>query len=250
MTSKLAFILFIMISFSAFGQIECNKYGADYIPVDLNDALDYFDCLWSEESQISFKNQEEKQAVGRIHLETGMAIRNSWGFWRGDTEIAKYFHNLGINHPDDMSGIVLTSMHRRLNNKDLALQEQIDYYKAYWAEAEKIEAESSRNEFKEYKIGEKVEFTNDYDFISKSQERKADSYKCIAHGVVMGLDSVELKLKIRLIESCDKKGIIISKVDVYNKVDDSWVIGEKDKIEIMKMGDVRWTPYHLWEMME
>nr|WP_207622433.1 hypothetical protein [Niastella koreensis] len=31
-----------------------------------------------------------------------------------------------------MSSIILTSLHRTLNHKDIQLSEQIDSYKAYW----------------------------------------------------------------------------------------------------------------------
>lgn len=71
-------------------------------------------------------------------------MRNNWGLWSG-SRLAKYFNEMGIFHPDDMSGIILTSFHRHLNGKDLQLDQQIKYYQEYW-EREKKKGERKENE--------------------------------------------------------------------------------------------------------
>ncbi|MES2460743.1 MAG: DUF6794 domain-containing protein, partial [Armatimonadota bacterium] len=43
----------------------------------------------------------------------------------------------GIHHPDDMSGILLTSFWRSLNGKPLLLEAQIQEYQAYWEKVKK-----------------------------------------------------------------------------------------------------------------
>ena len=43
--------------------------------------------------------------------------------------------NLGIYHPDDMSGIILDSYHRYLTGKEIKLEEQIKFYQDYWKKA-------------------------------------------------------------------------------------------------------------------
>jgi hypothetical protein len=60
-----------------------------------------------------------------------MWIRNNWRLW-GGSRLSKYFNDLGIFHPDDMSGIILNSYHRFLLGQDIKLDDQIDYYKDYW----------------------------------------------------------------------------------------------------------------------
>jgi len=60
-----------------------------------------------------------------------MWIRNEWGLWR-KSRFAKYFHNLGIFHPDDMSDIILTSYGRFLHHQDIRLDEQIAFCQTYW----------------------------------------------------------------------------------------------------------------------
>lgn len=87
-----------------------------------------------------FKNMKEDEATAKAHLGLGMWIRNEWIRNRkGESEkpLKKYFNDMGVFHPDDMSGIILTSFHRHLNNKDIKLDEQVRYYKDYWEKLEK-----------------------------------------------------------------------------------------------------------------
>jgi len=128
MTAKLILIL-TLISTSIFAQIDCDKYPDKYVPIDLDDAINCLDCKWSKSDKDGFKNKPENDAVIELHFGTGMGIRNSWGLWKGDSGIAKYFRNIGINHSDDMLGIILTSFHKYLNKTDIRLEEQIKYFK-------------------------------------------------------------------------------------------------------------------------
>ena len=131
MTTRLI-LMFLLISSSIYAQIDCGKYPDKYVPIDLEDALHYLDCKWSESDKDVFKNKPENEAVTELHFGTGMGIRNNWRLWKGDSGIAKYFRNFGINHPDDMSSIVLASFHRYLNKMDIKLEDQVKYYKDYW----------------------------------------------------------------------------------------------------------------------
>jgi len=63
-----------------------------------------------------------------------MWLRNNWQLW-GGSRLSKYFNNLGIFHPDDMSGIILDSYHRYLTDKEIKLEEQINFYQEYWRNA-------------------------------------------------------------------------------------------------------------------
>ncbi|MDD4578880.1 MAG: hypothetical protein PHS75_10080 [Anaerolineaceae bacterium] len=249
MTTKLI-LIFLLISTSICAQIDCGKYPDKYVPTDLEDALNYLDCKWSKSDKDGFKNKPENDAVIELHFGTGMGIRNSWGLWKGDSGIAKYFRNLGINHPDDMSGIILTSFHRYLNKIDIKLDEQIKYYKDYWEKSKQAEIERKRNEFNEFSINDTVDFQYNFEYVSKEQENKEFDDSCIAKGLVVGKDTVDLKVQVRLLESCDEKGIIISKGDIYIQEGTEWILKEKDKIEIMKIGETKWTNYDIWETTE
>ncbi len=80
-----------------------------------------------------FKGLKEKELNG-YHFTFGMAIRNNLKLWAKEekTDLVKYFNSKGIEHPDDMSGIIMTSMHRHVNGKDIELDTQIKKYIEYW----------------------------------------------------------------------------------------------------------------------
>lgn len=72
-----------------------------------------------------------EEAMAGYHLDLGMWIRNNWGLW-SDGPLARHFNGLGIEHPDDMSGIILTSLWRDLNERPLRIEEQVAFYREYW----------------------------------------------------------------------------------------------------------------------
>lgn len=159
----LTIILLLFIS-NCFSQNDCSRFSDDYIPKNLTEALNYLDCKWSKNDKEDFKNKNEEDAVTEMHFGTGLSIRNSWGLWeKRKNSLKRYFIRKGIFHPDDISSIILTSFHRRLNNKEISLYEQVKHYKVYWEKAKakrekEIEAQEteSKNEFESFKIGDKV----------------------------------------------------------------------------------------------
>lgn len=124
------------------------------LPKNLNEAVLYFQQKWTKAELDQFRNKSETQAFNDIHFETGTWIRNNWVHGNRDSSLTNYFHSLGINHPDDISSIILTSLHRTLNKKEINLDEQIEGYKEYWKpivdckEMQKVKAVSIFNKFK------------------------------------------------------------------------------------------------------
>jgi hypothetical protein len=101
-------------------------------PKDLEEALHVIISSLNEENRKCFKDAEEKNNILHIgSFFTGMNFRNSWGLW-GKNDMTKYFNDIGVTHADDMSSIIFTSVHRRLNDKPIALQDQIKFYQDYW----------------------------------------------------------------------------------------------------------------------
>lgn len=153
MTKIFYFGLFILLV------LGCKNYPENYQPKDLFDAIEYLDYTWDDNEREKYKNMPEDSAVTMLHFGTGMGLRNNWNLWSGENSLSKYFNSIGIFHPDDMSSIILTSLHRRLNEKDIDLQGQINFYLNYWRESrEQIEFRKLRaqKEFNKYKIGDKV----------------------------------------------------------------------------------------------
>lgn len=99
------------------------------IPKTLEECYIFLDNLddideWLKKSEIS--------AIASSHHGIGRWIRNNWGLWPGYGDLYKWFKINEINHPDDMSSIILTSFYRYKNNKDVKLIElfehSIEYY--------------------------------------------------------------------------------------------------------------------------
>ena len=248
--SKTIIAILLFLPTLIFGQNDCEKYAENYVPIDLNDAITYFECKTPKDNLDAFKIKSEDEATSSLHFETGMSIRNNWGLWARTSKISEYFSELGINHPDDMSSIILTSLHRKINGLDIDLEKQIKFYKEYWAESERKETERKKEEFGEYQIGDTIEFSYDYDFVSKRQEEKWMDDKCYATGIVMDLNPEKYELKVKLKKSCDRKGIVILKYDVWEEIDGKYEKTVSDKIEIMKKGEIRWSYYSLWSITE
>ncbi len=87
------------------------------------------------EKDISFI-AENLQNVNSCHHSLGRRIRNQWGLWEA-SELKEYFHNLGLHHPDDMSGLILKCFHYHLNNLPLQIDEQVKKYQEYWTHMSK-----------------------------------------------------------------------------------------------------------------
>lgn len=73
----------------------------------------------------------------KLHHSLGRYLRNTWGLW-GGSDLKRYFWDLGINHPDDMSSIILHSYHRHLNNKPLEVEAQVQRFREFWNNNESL----------------------------------------------------------------------------------------------------------------
>lgn len=105
------------------------------IPGDIIEAFNALDIIMSESNSQDaswFKNTDEKKCIASVHDNFGRWIRNNWGLWDKESIMHEYLFKMGLWHADDMSSFLLTSYHRYLNNKDLALKEQVESYSNYW----------------------------------------------------------------------------------------------------------------------
>jgi hypothetical protein len=101
-----------------------------YIPKDLEDAHRELEKMLKPEDIEKIKSGTEED-MNQYHFGLGMWMRNNWDLWKSG-RLSKYFNELGIQHPDDMSGIILTTFWCKLNNKPYRLQERIKFYQAFW----------------------------------------------------------------------------------------------------------------------
>ena len=103
------------------------------IPKHLDDAISKLDDFFPDEEKKFITSNPESEMI-QYHSTTGRWIRNNWGLW-GDGKLKEWFMEKGISHPDDMSGIILTSYWRWKNDRPLNLDAQIKYYQDYWKKA-------------------------------------------------------------------------------------------------------------------
>lgn len=103
-----------------------------YIPENLGDCFTELEKMLPLDSIKQVKSGTENDMI-KYHFGLGMWMRNTWGLW-AKSRLARYFNNLGIFHPDDMSAIILDSFWRYLNKRPIELEKQIQYYKKFWDE--------------------------------------------------------------------------------------------------------------------
>jgi hypothetical protein len=106
----------------------CVEGGGGTIPADLDGALVELERILGPDQVPEVKRRDPIE----FHHGLGTALRNCWGLWAGGSDLAGWFVERGIEHPDDMSSIVLTSLHRRLNGKAIDLEGQIAEHLAHW----------------------------------------------------------------------------------------------------------------------
>ncbi|MBC8754819.1 hypothetical protein H2O64_09065 [Kordia sp. YSTF-M3] len=102
-----------------------------YVPKNLNEALTQIDFQLSDSLKIEIKKKSESDFIGEVHFGLGLGIRNNWRLWKG-SDLSKYFNDIGIYHPDDMSSIILVSYYRKLIGIEIELEAQVAYYQEYW----------------------------------------------------------------------------------------------------------------------
>lgn len=101
------------------------------VPFGLKRTINQMEKNLNDTIKYDFRVAPERVAGTKHHFGLGLGLRNGKGLWRAST-LRTYFRLNGIKHPDDMSGIILKTLHRKLNNKPIKFKEQKRYYKEYW----------------------------------------------------------------------------------------------------------------------
>ncbi|MEJ8802283.1 DUF6794 domain-containing protein [Pontibacter sp. H249] len=215
-----------------------------YIPKNLEESLKQIDTFWNDSTKQEVAEWTEDELIGKALHGFGTWIRNNWGLW-GGSRLSEYFHKMGVHHPDDMSGIILTSYHRKITGKPLEVQAQVQHIKQYWKKAEKEEKELKQKAFKEFSKGDTVEFSYYYEFISSQQEDSYMNDLCEAYGVVINKNKKDLTLLVKLLRACDENGIVVAR---YSKADNSGMQVGEEHIELMQEGEKKWLDYSLWHV--
>ena len=226
-----------------------------YIPKDLDDCFKQLGVILEEETINEIKRIDEEELGANFHFGLGRWMRNNWQLWKG-SRLSYYFNNIGVYHPDDMSGIILTSYQRHLKGEDIKLEEQIKHYQDYWIEMnkkeeeeKKVEEDRKNEEFNKFNIGDTIDYRYTFDFVSEEQEEKWYNEECNAKGVVLAKNQTDRFIKVKIIECCDRKGIIVLDTKDMYKFDkklNTWV-NKKRVIKKAKKGKTLWFEFQMWE---
>ena len=102
------------------------------IPEDLATCWLALDYLLDIDSKRTFKESPEENLC-LFHNGLGRAIRNKWDLWNKESSLREFFDiAYDLQHPDDISGVVIHTYWRKLNNKPLDLMELVSEYKEFW----------------------------------------------------------------------------------------------------------------------
>lgn len=88
-------------------RLVSEKIGDRYIPKDLGDAFEQLDKELPEVVRNEMKKLDRRDEMIKYHHGLGTWIRNNWGLW-GGSRLQKYFTDRGVDHPDEMSGVILS----------------------------------------------------------------------------------------------------------------------------------------------
>lgn len=116
---------------------DTNALRGVYIPKDLDDAFAELETMLTPEYIDQFKACSREEAHGRqYHFGLGRWIRWKWGLW-GGSRLHDYFSSLGVDHGDAISGIILESFWRHLNDNPIDLQGQVSEHLIFPEEQKK-----------------------------------------------------------------------------------------------------------------
>lgn len=102
------------------------SYFEKYIkPKNINALISYCETQWMQEEKDSFCAMPEATAIKHSHYWYDTWINKMWGILVNDSGVTANFNAYGIEYNEDKWLIILTSLHRKLNKRDIDLTAQI-----------------------------------------------------------------------------------------------------------------------------
>jgi hypothetical protein len=112
------------------------KLNPDKVPINLEDALNTLKEGLTEDDILEIKNPMFDAA--RVHFTIGMMLRNEWSLWEKDTILVRWFiENYGIDHADDISGLILDCLTRDIQGLKRRDKELAKRYIDHWKKLDK-----------------------------------------------------------------------------------------------------------------
>src|SRR5215217_2739874 len=98
------------------------------VPRTLDEALVALEHGLRDGTIARLRIDEEDIAI-RLVPTLGRWMQDHWGL-ATDGALERYFQQLGLERPDDMAAVILTSLWRELHFRQIRLEEQIAWYRA------------------------------------------------------------------------------------------------------------------------
>jgi hypothetical protein len=98
------------------------------VPGTLDEALGALERGLGGETVARLRIEEEDIAISLVPT-LGRWMQDHWGLATGGP-LARFFENRGLDRPEDMAAVILTSLWRKLHFRQIRLEEQIAWYRA------------------------------------------------------------------------------------------------------------------------
>ena len=95
-----------------------------YIPKNLEECFVELKRILTEDELTELKNLKEDK-ITWYNFGVGVWMRTNWKLWSG-SRLTEYFSRMEVFSPRNMSRIILRSFHRRLHNRDIDLEQQVN----------------------------------------------------------------------------------------------------------------------------
>ena len=107
------------------------KLNLDKVPSNLDEAVTILK-EGLESKDYEFIKDPKSDSVD-LHFGFGMYLRNEWSLWDKETVIVKWFkENYGIDHADDLSGIILDCLWQDIRGKPRRDKEKAQSFIEHW----------------------------------------------------------------------------------------------------------------------
>jgi hypothetical protein len=128
-------VLLIVVSACAANPRPVTRHGGleRNAPRTLDEAVTRLRNTLSPETLERLRTSDES-VVHELHFGVGLSIRNGWGLWTGGP-LYNDLTSLGLQHADDMSGLLFTCLWRSIHGVPWRVEEEVRLYQAYWRAA-------------------------------------------------------------------------------------------------------------------
>lgn len=115
-------------------QTDPTSTPVENIPESLCEAVDLLDDLIDDPvDREMFQTTDAQDVTTAFHHTLGRYLRNEWRLWEDGTPLRTWFLSHGLEHADDMSGIILAAWWHRLNDSDkFDFEWHVAAAKRYW----------------------------------------------------------------------------------------------------------------------